>query len=358
MKNSKNDYYNPPFSHVYVEREVREHPRTRRILERLPGATVIETEHYKDVFNRKKQNSILQSRARSLIIGAKHGNLIYKGAPVCQSFGNENFYYTSCVMNCIFDCEYCYLKGMYPSGNMVVFVNLEDIFREVEGLLAKGPLYLCISYDTDLLAMEWLTGYVEEWIRFVEEINSKEQNFQRQIENRLTIEIRTKAAGSRLMQEHFQAKSPVLGVIYGFTLSPQKVIEACEHKTPALEQRIACVARAVERGFRVRLCFDPMIYFRGWEQWYDEMLEDIFSQVDMEWIEDVSVGSFRISQDYLRKMRRQQPCSAVVQFPFCNTGGVYHYPKELTEKMEGYMVRALKKKIPVEKIFLWEDEEI
>ena len=28
-----------------------------------------------------------------------------EGAPVCQSFGNENFYYCSCMMNCIFDCE-------------------------------------------------------------------------------------------------------------------------------------------------------------------------------------------------------------------------------------------------------------
>ena len=35
-------------------------------------------------------------------------------------------------MNCVFDCEYCYLKGMYPSANLVVFVNLEDIFAEVE----------------------------------------------------------------------------------------------------------------------------------------------------------------------------------------------------------------------------------
>ena len=52
------------------------------------------------------------------------------------------FDYTSCMMNCVFDCEYCYLKGMYPSGNVVLFVNLDDIFDEVYKLLQKHP---CIS---------------------------------------------------------------------------------------------------------------------------------------------------------------------------------------------------------------------
>ena len=66
------------------------------------------------------------------------------------------------MMNCIFDCEYCYLKGMYPSGNLVVFVNLEDIFAELEALLAQKSIYLYVSYDADLVAIESLTGFVRE----------------------------------------------------------------------------------------------------------------------------------------------------------------------------------------------------
>ncbi|MBO5071309.1 MAG: radical SAM protein, partial [Roseburia sp.] len=59
-----------------------------------------------------------------------------------------------------------------------------------------------------------------------------------------------------------------------------------------------------------------------------------------------------VSQDYLKKMRKNDPSSAVVQFPYQNDGGVYHYPKELTEQMEGYMVERLMKQIPKENIFL------
>lgn len=169
-----------PFSHIYVEKEVAKERLVRDILFRFPDATVIEINHYKDIFCRKKQNPVLQKQAQSLILAKKQGQLLYKGAPVCQNFGNENFYYTSCIMNCIYDCEYCYLQGMYPSANLVIFVNLEDVFLEVEKLLMTQSVYLCVSYDTDLVALNDLTGFVEKWIDFTE------------THENLRIEIRTK----------------------------------------------------------------------------------------------------------------------------------------------------------------------
>lgn len=343
MKSLKNDYYNPFFSHIYVEKAVQNHPRTMRILQRFPNAAIISIDHYKDVFCRKGQNFILQQRSPNLILGAKQGNLLYEGAPVCQSFGNENFYYTSCIMNCIYDCEYCYLKGMYPSGNIVVFVNLEDIFDEIRKRLNEHTVYLCVSYDTDMMAMEQITGYIQEWISFVETQNNLMKS--------LKVEIRTKSADNLFWQRH----SPVPGIIYGITLSPQSVIDAYEHKTPPLYQRISSAEEAIRRGFPVRLCFDPMIYCRDWEQQYEEMLDHVFSEIDMEKLEDVSVGTFRVSQDYLKKMRKNQPDSAVVQFPYQNDGGVYHYTKELTGRMERFLVDNLKRRIPENKIFLWEN---
>ena len=112
MKNLKEDYFNPFFSHIYIEADIKDHPRTKKILAQFPAATVVEISHYKDVFCRSKQNGALQHRSQNLILAARQGKLLYEGAPVCQSFGNQYFYYTSCAMNCIYDCEYCYLKGM------------------------------------------------------------------------------------------------------------------------------------------------------------------------------------------------------------------------------------------------------
>lgn len=337
MKSLNEDFFNPFFSHIYVEKAVKEHGRVREILAKFPYGTVVEIDHYKDVFCRSRQNSVLQHHSRKLILAARQGTLLYPGAPVCQSFGNPYFYYTSCVMNCIFDCEYCYLKGMYPSANIVVFVNLEDIFSEAEKLLKSHPLYLSVSYDTDLLALEQLLGYVKEWCGFAQK------------HTKLKLEIRTKAANRAWLE-----KVRILpNVIYAFTLSPREVIERWEHKTPSLEERLYCAAELLRAGVPVRLCFDPMICLPEWERHYEEMLEQVCRSVDLNEVLDVSVGTFRISQDYLKKMRKQQPDSAVVWFPFQKENGYCHYPDKLVERMESFLTDRLKKRIPEEKIFRW-----
>lgn len=340
MKYLNKDCFNPFFSHIYVEKAVWNHPGTKEILQKFPSARVIEIGHYKEVFCRSRQNCLLQHRSQKLILAAKDrdGTFIYRGSPVCQSFGNEHFYYTSCVMNCIYDCEYCYLKGMYPSANVVIFVNIEDIWNEAERLLSEHPLYLCVSYDTDLLALERITGYAGAWCRFAE-----------QHSGRLKIEIRTKCAAGQFFQE----RKPLSNVIYAFTLSPQEVIRRFEHGTPSLSERIQCASRAVQDGFPVRLCFDPVIYLNGWQKYYERMLHEVFQSIEMEKLEDVSVGTFRISQDYLKKMRKQQPDCAAVWFPYQLEQGFYQYPEALREQMEQYLVKMLEEYMPRERIFMW-----
>lgn len=339
MKNLKEDCFNPFFSHIYVEQQIKEHPRTQEILAKFPMAGVIEIGHYKDVFCRSKQSYPLQHRSQNLILAAKHGTLLYEGASVCQSFGNTYFYYTSCMMNCVFDCEYCYLKGMYPSANIVLFVNLEDIFLEVGRMLKQHPLYLCVSYDTDLLAWEKIHGYVRQWCLFAQKHED------------LKIEVRTKCAN----RGFFQNQEAIPDVIYAFTLSPQAVVAAYEHGTPSLSERISCVAEAVQMGHPVRLCFDPMIYLPAWQRYYAEMIEQVCDSIDLGKIMDISVGTFRISRDYLKKMRKQEPNSAVVSFPFQREDGYYHYPEALMEQMECFLAGQLENKISKEKIFRWRE---
>lgn len=336
------DFLNPSFSHIYIERAVDQNPRWRaraeQILQHFPRATCIPIEHYKDVFNRRHQSYPAQHRTQALILAVKHGSSVYPGAPVCQSMGNEHFYYASSMMNCLFDCEYCYLKGMYPSGNLVIFLNLEDIFAEVEALLRQHPVYLCISYDTDLLAIEPLCGYVKAWTEFTAAHPD------------LSIEIRTKSGNEHL----WEGLNPCPRNIFAFTLSPDYVVSHYEHRTGTLTQRLASIRRGMERGFTIRLCFDPMIACPDWRTVYGGMVDEVLRTIPMAAVRDVSIGSFRLSDSYLRLMRRNMPDSAVVQYPYVNQNGVYHYGTELTEEMERFMLERLTTVLPRERIFRWE----
>ena len=338
----------PPFSHIYIEEGLLRERECLRVLERFPKAVYIPIRHYKDVFNRKKQNRSLQEKSRKLILARKEGQRIYKGAPVCQDFSEAHFYYSSLLMNCPFHCTYCYLQGMYPSANLVLFLNLNDYFTDCRALLSeKGSLYLCISYDTDLIAMEEVYPYVERFLSFLEE------------EKKLLIEVRTKAGG-----EGFFRRIETLSVpedvkrrmIFAFTLSPLEIVEEAEQGSAGLMGRIVAVKRAIEEGFRVRLCFDPMIYHADWKNIYRRFLDLVFREIPSEKVYDISVGSFRISESYLKAMERACPDSPHTFFPYENTNGFYHYPKDLLEEMEGFLLSRIEEQFPKERIFRWKDE--
>ena len=340
--------YQEHFQHIYVEEALLQSPDVERVLRKFPKAKVIPIRHYKDVFNRKKQGRLAQSRSRKLILAKKEGQRLYDGAVVCQDFSESHFCYTSLLMNCPFHCAYCYLQGMYPSSNLVMFLNLEDYFADCRKWIAeKGSLYLCISYDTDLLAMEGVYPYVEEFARFLNQ------------ENALRIEVRTKAGGEGLWRKMQRLPLSLEGrkrMIFAFTLSPEEIIEEAEEGSARLSSRIFAIQKALEEGYLVRLCFDPMIYHPRWKELYGDLLQEVFEKIPMEQIHDCSVGSFRISESYLKAMGKALPSSPHTQFPYENTGGYYHYPRELMEEMEGFLYSRLQEKLPKEKIFRWDSQ--
>jgi len=342
--------YQEHFQHIYVEEALLQSPEAKGILQKFPKAKVIPIKHYKDVFNRKKQGRLPQSRSRKLILAKKEGQRLYDGAVVCQDFSESHFCYTSLLMNCPFHCAYCYLQGMYPSSNLVMFLNLEDYFSDCRKWIAeKGSLYLCISYDSDLLAMEGVYPYVEEFARFLNQ------------ENVLRIEVRTKAGGEglwRKMQRLPLSSDARKRMIFAFTLSPEEIVEEAEEGTARLSSRIFAIQKALEEGYLVRLCFDPMIYHPRWKELYSDLLQEVFEKIPMERIHDCSLGSFRISESYLKAMGKALPNSPHTQFPYENSGGYYHYPKELMEEMEGFLYSRLQEKLPKEKIFRWDSQGV
>lgn len=342
LKVQRQPAYDTAFSTIYIEKGLEEHPLVQEITSRFPASNQIFIFHYKDVFNRSHQNSILQKEAPALILAAKHGMLLYPGAAVCQSFGNTHFYYTSCSMNCPYDCEYCYLQGMYPSSHLVLFVNVEDYFSELKTLLQKHPVYLCASYDTDLLALSHLSHLAVKWSQFVQE------------QPDLTVELRTKSANMAALRTLSVSERLILA----WTLSPDCVINNWEHKTPSLTARLKAARLAKDLGFPVRLCFDPLLYFPNYKEAYETMLAQVFTYFKAEELYDVSIGVFRCSKDFIKLMRKNRPASALLQYPYENENGVYHYGTARSEELLLTMKELLLSyNVPKEKIFLWKPEE-
>lgn len=321
MNNYENSLWNPSFSHVYIEEAIASHPRTIKILSQLKNTSIIVISHYKDVFCKKNQQFTAQKGSPQLILAAKKENYLYKGSPLCDDFGNADFYYSSDIMNCPYQCEYCYLQGLYPSANLVVFVNLEDTFHELEIQLAKKPLYVCISYDTDMLALESLTGFVSDWVGFASTHPS------------LTIELRTKSVNF-VKISNFNAPG---NLILAWSISPEPIIKSYEHHTPSLNARLKSMKHAMDKGWKVRLCIDPMIHISDWKAVYFEMFKEVQNVISIENLYDYSIGVFRVPKDNLKIMRGINTESSLLAYPFTLSASGWSYHDAQKEIMTGYM---------------------
>ena len=332
----------PTYSHIYIEHEAFSYPIAQDLIKsHTDSSSIIEIEHYMDLFGRTHQNFMAQKYSPALILAVKHGNFLYPGAPFCQDFGNQYFYYTSFAMNCPFDCEYCYLQGMYASANLVLFVNQEDYFTELTKSLTKHPVYLCISYDTDLPALEKMTGFISRYLAFAARWTN------------LTTEIRTKSAVSPASFAAGIAKSVLSRSIMAYTLSPDEVISRFEHRTTPLSKRLLAIREAHSAGFPIRLCFDPLLAIPDFESIYGKFFVQVKETLYGIPIQDASIGVFRISDSYLKKMRKARPNSAILQYPFTNEDHICNYGRQ-SKKMISFAQDYLKEWIPKENIYTLE----
>lgn len=145
-------------SSLYIERAIFDHPRAQKIRERFKNLPHLIINHYGEIFNRHQGNFRLQKGAPSLILAKKEGQLLH---PVPQDFGlgrQENFYFSH-LFNCPFDCKYCYLQGSLNSAHFVLFVNYEDMEKEL-----KGEATYFTGYDADSLAFEPISGFMKHFL--------------------------------------------------------------------------------------------------------------------------------------------------------------------------------------------------
>ncbi len=313
------------FSHIYVEKRVKNEEYVKEILAKFPKAEIIEINHYKDRFNPYYQSFRAQKEAQSLILAKKEAPFIYEASDLIQK-QDINFFYTTPMLNCIYDCHYCFLQGMYPSSNLVLFTNFDDFFNETEKLYKKlGNMFLSISYDTDILAVENLFGVAKKWADFVKDKDIK-------------LELRTKAVNVDFPYQK--------NLVFAFSLSPEIVIKKYEKFTPSLEARIKAVKKVIKKGFKPVIVFDPIIKVPNFKEVYREFLNKVFSEIDYKDIESIVYGTFRMNSTQF-KIIKKQLLSDIYYYPYNVKNGIVEYEdkKEVIEFIESLLPDVKKFKV-------------
>jgi spore photoproduct lyase len=303
-------------------------PLTTEILARFKDATIIPIRSYTDMFNRPQQEWQAQKKSQKLILAVKKEGLLYPGTAIAPDFGFENFFYNTPLLNCVYDCSYCYLQGLYQSANLVLFVNESDFFSSVtDTLKTVESMYLCISYETDLLGFESLFGLNRRWIEFARTTPG------------LLIESRTKSA-------NFNALSgidPHDAFIIAWTLSPEPIRCSFEQHTPSLQKRISALKKALEAGWQVRICLDPLLITDNWQKTYSDFIQQLAVDIPLERVRDFTIGVFRMNQQFLKHIKKQGRNSSPIYYPYSIRNGVATYEPELETGLKDFVYTELRR---------------
>lgn len=328
------------FPAIYIEKDIQNHPRVKKICEKFSDAPQIICENYGEIFNKKAQNFKLQKQKPSLILARKFKNWILP-TPQGYGIGGKHNYYFSHMLNCIYDCRYCFLQGMYSSAHYVVFVNFEDFIQAIASKISEHPneeIYFFSGYDCDSLAMEPITKFLDAFLPLFE---NHPQAF---------LELRTKSINiqSLIKRESFG------NCITAFSMTPEPISQALEHRTPSIQKRLEAMQKLEAKGWPLGLRFDPLIYCQDYQKFYKELFENVFCKIDAQKLHSVSLGPFRLPRNIFKNIVELYPEEKLFAHSLDEKMSTVSYHKELETEMVAFCIELLLKYIPKHILFPYE----
>lgn len=322
---------------IYIEQAVADHPRTAALLARYPRAARIDCERYGEIFNRKAQNFRLQKRRPALILAEKHSGRVLP-APARYALGAKYNYYFSHMLNCPYDCRYCFLQGMFRSAHYVLFVNYEDFINDMQAVVDGSPAktaHFFSGYDCDSLALDPVTGFSRAFLPFFEK-NKK-----------ALLELRTKSAQIRALIK----RQPLANVVTAFSFTPARIAGALEHRAPGVGKRLRAMLELQQAGWQIGLRFDPLIYTADFRRQYAGLFKRLFERLDPALTHSVSLGSFRLPRDYFRGIERLYPDEKLFSSPLAETDRMVGYRADIRAELLDFCRTQIMRHVPAEKFF-------
>lgn len=330
---------------VYIENEVMGDPRTESVLRRYPKADLVNLEHYGEVFNSAKQNFRLQKHNPSLILAAKKGKRVMP-TPAQYETGGGAHYYFSHMLNCVYDCRYCFLQGMLRSANYLLFVNYDDFIEDIKAVAAQHqhdekPTWFFSGYDCDSLAYEPVTNFAKYFIPAFKEIDNA------------VLELRTKSTQIRSLME--MESQP--NVVIAYSLSPERIAEQVEKGAPPLKKRIEALRRLQDHGWRVGLRFDPIVWHADYLSDYQEAIPQVFEALDTNAIDSVTLGGFRLPKGFYKTMHRLHPEHWLFNAGLTEEQGMIVYRQEIETQALTSVGELCERYVDQSKVFAYASHE-
>jgi spore photoproduct lyase len=263
---------------IYVDSECSEEAYTREIIQRsgLP-ATVIGQGEVPVIAGEYPENLNIGKQALFL---CRNKGRFFKTCPATREYNCCDYHVLNIGMNCPMDCVYCILQAYLNNPWLSFFVNLEDLFCELDEILTteKNRFFRIGTGEfTDSLALDNLTGLSRYLVQYISQSSNA------------VLELKTKSAVIQNLKELDHNNR----VVIGWSLNSPAIMASEEIRTASLDERLAAADRCASWGYKLAFHFDPIIYHHNWQIGYRQTIRKLFEKVPAENIVWISMGGLR-----------------------------------------------------------------
>src|ERR671916_536802 len=260
---------------IYLEPAVLDYARGREILDRFPGAELIEVPSHWNIPQLHGDSGGVDAWSRTkssvLVLGTK------KDVSCRPFYRSCDFIAPSQSNGCAMACSYCYVARRKGNANPITaFVNIEEIVGSIERHAAKQgmkleetqadpePWVYELGTNSDLSVDAAVSDNVRDLVVLFSTLPNAKATFA------------TKFVNRELLGYDPQGKTRIR-----FSLMPPEISKLVDVKTSRVEDRVLAINDFVEAGYEVNVNFGPVILKDGWRADYAElfsMLDDALSE--------------------------------------------------------------------------------
>ncbi|MEU0533325.1 spore photoproduct lyase family protein [Amycolatopsis tolypomycina] len=256
-------------SRIYVEPAAAELPRGRQVLDRFPGATVVEVDsHWRIPELHGDETNVrrwVRIKREALVLGVK------KSLTARPNGRSADFIAPSTANGCAMACAYCYVPRRKGYSNPItVFANIEQITGYLTRHIARrGPKTEPNQCDP----AAWVYDLGENSDCSVDALVSDN-----------VADLIGLFAGQPTAKASFATKYVNRGLLdlaprgrtrVRFSLMPERPAKLLDLRTSPIPDRLRALDDFVAAGYEVHVNFSPVVVHDGWQADWTRLLQDL-----------------------------------------------------------------------------------
>jgi spore photoproduct lyase len=328
------------FQELYIHEAAWNTPVADRVRSQLDATPVkVSARPYQDREGRLTGSDFDHSKRRLYL--APHDGHFFRKCPGTQGAACCNYFVLNLGVQCNMNCSYCYLQSYVNSPISQIYTNIDGALKELEEITTRmpnAPFRVGTGETIDSLSLDDLTLYSATLVEWFAK------------HPKITCEFKTKSNNVK----NFVNLPHAGNVVVSFSINPAAIVQAEEHRTARLHERLAAARACADKGYPVAFHIDPMIFVEDWERLYGELVHQVcdgFTPREVKWI---SVGALRYPPEMKSILRERfgAATAALTGELFLSDDRKLRYDQALRSRMFSHVVETFKSRDKSYPVFL------